>query len=155
MYDKPKKPAFFAAKPKKDMTSLASISEIQDDNKLSIYCSHITLLFKPKGENKQLLKDVCGDGLVLKSKYILYKKGIGATLVLEDCPFYMESTEPHITIWTNGHQPVISNDIINEFNAGNSDIVCVEHVKEIECVISAAVYGRNGINFVTNKDWIH
>ena len=155
MYDKPKKPAFFAAKPKKDMASLASISEIQDSNKLSVYCSHATLLFKPKGENKELLKSVCGDGLVLKSKYILYKKGVGATLVFENFPFYMGYSEPHITIWTNGDQPVISNDIINEFNAGNSSIICIEHVKEIECTISAAVYGRNGLTFVTNKEWIH
>ena len=48
-----------------------------------------------------------------------------------------------------------SSEIINEFNAGNSEIICVEHVEEIECVISAAVYGSKGINFVTNKDWIH
>jgi hypothetical protein len=156
--DKPKKIAFFAIKLDQDQGGLfESLREECDLDKK--HCSHVTLAFKPKGEVLERFKGLMGMRVLLKPKHILVKTGTVATLVFEDFPVYQEGSKPHLTIGT-GHDiaPVVSNDIINAHENRCLSAISIDTIEtnkdELGGTIVAAIYGKGGLTFVQNPDWI-
>lgn len=147
--DKPKKPQFYALKVGVNEKSFKKY--IMKD----VFLSHITLLYKPSTEDISMMNQSVGSEIVLKSKHILVKKGVGSTLVFDSIPIYFEASEPHLTISTNGQPPAVSNSIINEYNSNeDSDIECIPFEVELKGIVCGAVYGKKGLTFVANPEWL-
>ena len=149
MFDLPKQVQFFAIKPTND---LSNNFEFTMKNK---HCSHITMIFKPKGENKDRFMNIVGKEFTVKSKYLLQKKGVVSVLVLDSINEYCGDSEPHITIETDGQAPSVSNDIIKQWNEGSEDIVCTPMSLEFSGILCGAVYGKKGLTYVSNRDWLN
>ena len=147
--DKPKKPQFYAVKVGANKKLFKKY--LMKD----VFLSHVTLLYKPNSEDISMMNLSVGSEIVLKSKYILVKESVGSTLVFEGLPIYFESSEPHLTISTNGQPPAVSNSIINEYNSNeDSDIECIPFEIELKGTVCGAVYGKKGLTFVANSEWL-
>ncbi len=98
--------------------------------------------------------------MTMKPIYILARKGPGATIVFDigEGSLYRENTLPHVTIGTSfGYPPNISNDIIADWLSGNKDgdIEYIEtNMNVCTGVISAAIYGKKGLSYVSQRAWV-
>ena len=159
-YDRPKKVAFFCVPLNADVTPI--FDKYQQRFALANkYGTHVTLLFKPKGVNKLDMMARMGKEVVLNPLYILAREGQGCTVVFSiDCPdLYREGSLPHVTIGTGaGYPPNVSNHIIEDWLSGNNeDITYIEvdaDMPEIKGVVSAAIYGKKGLAYVDQRDWV-
>jgi len=149
MLDKPKKPQFFAIKVNVNKKLFKKF--IMGET----FLSHVTLLYKPTKDDIDMMAYSVGSQVILKSKYVLLKPNVGATLVFEPINIYFEMSEPHLTISTNGQRPAVSNDIIKEYNSSNeTDIKCIPFEMEQEGIVCGAVYGKGGLTFVSDAKWL-
>ena len=111
---KPKKAVFYCVKPDESQSFL--FDSFQNEK---IFCSHITLAFKPNKDMREYFNKLVGESYTLTVKHILKKASVCSVAVLssEDLsPHYFGDSEMHLTISTNGTPPSISNDVINEYN---------------------------------------
>lgn len=163
MYDKPKKVAFFCVPMNTDMSELLLqlFRELQEEFSLANkYCSHMTLLFKPSGLNKENFLSKLGEEISLKPLYVLAKKGQGVTVVFDiqdQEGLYQGESLPHCTIGTGaGYPPNISNQIIRDWIDGNKDsIECIQvDMPEVKGIVSAAVHSKGGHSYVSRRDWV-
>jgi len=147
--DKPKKPQFYAIKVGVNKKMFKKY--IMKD----IFLSHITLLYKPDSDEIRFMNKFVGSEIAVKSKYILLKDGVCATLVFEPIINYFESSEPHLTISTDGQKPSISNAVINQYNSvGEGQVKCIPLEIELKGTVCGAVYGKSGLTFVKNPEWL-
>ncbi len=147
--DKPKKPQFYAIKVGANKRLFKKY--LMKD----VFLSHITLLYKPNSEEIDFMNKSVGSEVVVKSKYILLKDGVCATLVFEPISNYFELSEPHLTISTDGQRPAISNSIIEEYNSvEETEIKCIPLELELKGTVCGAVYGKGGLTFVKNPEWL-
>jgi hypothetical protein len=159
-YDKPKKVAFFCVPLNDDISEL--FNELQERFDLSNKNgTHMTLRFKPNQRDKEDFLPELGNEVIMKPLYILARKGQGATIVFdigEKESFYRENTLPHVTIGTSfGYPPNISNDIISDWLNGNKngDIEYIEtDIHETSGNLSAAIYGKKGLSYVSQREWV-
>jgi len=157
--DRPKKPAFFCVPVSTDLTDPIFDKCQQRFELANKYGTHVTLLFKPKGVNKMDLMARMGKEVVLTPLYILGRAAQGCTVVFSiDCPdLYREGSRPHVTIGTGaGYPPNVSNHIIEDWLSGNNeDVTYIEtDMPPIKGVVSAAIYGKQGLAYVDQKDWV-
>ena len=159
-YDKPKKVAFFCVPLNADISEL--FNELQERFALANKNgTHMTLRFKPNQMDKDDFFPQLGGEVAMKPLYILARKGQGATIVFdigEKGNLYRENTLPHVTIGTCfGYPPNISNDIISDWLSGNEDgdIEYIEtDMRESTGIISAAIYGKKGLSYVSQREWV-
>lgn len=157
---KPKKAVFYCIKPDESQNFL-----FDSFHNEKIFCSHITLAFKPNAEMRKYFNKIVGESHILTVKHILKKESICSVAVLssEDLsPHYFGDSEMHLTISTNGTPPSISNDVINEYNNfgsiynedGSKSIeqYLIDH--EIKGKICGAIYGKDGLVYVDDPRFL-
>ena len=122
-----------------------------------MFCKHITLAFKPTQEDKDFYYPLLGKKVEVKFGELITSRIVCCYVVTINMDIYKGESKPHLTVATaEPHPPSISNPAI--MTAGIPGMFKCESVegnmtgRTFTLTIKAATYGKDGIEYVTDRE---